>query len=242
MKEDTNIVPLYQQIKHDIKAAIQRGEYKPNEKIPPEPVLSEEYSVSRITVRRAIEELSNEGYLVKKQGRGTFVNTPRMNRKFTSVKKAESFTELCLQHGRKAGAHLVDRKIVPVRQDEQKFFGMQEDGLLVYVERIRTADGQPVFLENIFLPYECFKEIFSADLEDQSIFETILRLSGRQITDTAKRVLEITKATPEQAKKLGIPLGEPLFYLNVYFVDQEGRPLCIGRQYYIGSRYIFEFQ
>ena len=62
-------VPLYQQIKEDIKDAIQSGKYKPKEKIPPEPALSEEYAVSRITVRRAIEELCSEGYLTKMQGR-----------------------------------------------------------------------------------------------------------------------------------------------------------------------------
>ena len=68
-------VPLYMQIKEDIKAAIQQGVYKAKEKIPTEPELSAEYSVSRITVRRAIEELCGEGYLIKRQGLGTFVST-----------------------------------------------------------------------------------------------------------------------------------------------------------------------
>jgi GntR family transcriptional regulator len=74
-------LPLYQQVKEDIKAAIENGRYKPQEKIPAEPELSAEYSVSRITVRRAIEELCSEGYLVKMQGRGTFVSSPRIHRK-----------------------------------------------------------------------------------------------------------------------------------------------------------------
>ena len=90
---DSNVVPLYQQIKEDIKAAIERGKYKPNEKIPAEPELSAEYSVSRITVRRAVEELCNEGYLVKMQGRGTFVSTPRIHRKMTGGNKMESFSQ-----------------------------------------------------------------------------------------------------------------------------------------------------
>ena len=71
---DSAVVPLYQQVKDDIRAAIESGKYKTNEKIPPEPELSAEYSVSRITVRRAVEELCAEGYLVKMQGRGTFVS------------------------------------------------------------------------------------------------------------------------------------------------------------------------
>ena len=54
---DSAVVPLYQQVKDDIRAAIESGKYKTNEKIPPEPELSAEYSVSRITVRRAVEEL-----------------------------------------------------------------------------------------------------------------------------------------------------------------------------------------
>jgi DNA-binding FadR family transcriptional regulator len=61
---DSAVVPLYQQVKDDIRAAIESGKYKTNEKIPPEPELSAEYSVSRITVRRAVEELCAEGYLV----------------------------------------------------------------------------------------------------------------------------------------------------------------------------------
>ena len=82
MPENT-LVPLYQQIKEDIKSAIERGKYKPQEQIPTEPELSAEYSVSRVTVRRAVEELCSEGYLVKMQGRGTFVSTPRIHRKMT---------------------------------------------------------------------------------------------------------------------------------------------------------------
>ncbi len=65
---DSAVVPLYQQVKDDIRAAIESGKYKTNEKIPPEPELSAEYSVSRITVRRAVEELCAEGYLVKCRG------------------------------------------------------------------------------------------------------------------------------------------------------------------------------
>ena len=120
---DSNVVPLYQQIKEDIKAAIERGKYKPNEKIPAEPELSAEYSVSRITVRRAVEELCNEGYLVKMQGRGTFVSTPRIHRKMTGGNKMESFSETCRKSGMVSGARLLDRKIVPVREDERAFFG-----------------------------------------------------------------------------------------------------------------------
>ena len=108
---DSAVVPLYQQVKDDIRAAIESGKYKTNEKIPPEPELSAEYSVSRITVRRAVEELCAEGYLVKMQGRGTFVSKPRIHRKFTSGRGAASFTEICKENGMVPGARLLNRQI-----------------------------------------------------------------------------------------------------------------------------------
>ena len=77
---DSAVVPLYQQVKDDIRAAIESGKYKTNEKIPPEPELSAEYSVSRIPVRRAVEELCADGYLVKMQGRGTNASCSKFRR------------------------------------------------------------------------------------------------------------------------------------------------------------------
>ena len=70
---DSAVVPLYQQVKDDIRAAIESGKYKTNEKIPPEPELSAEYSVSRITVRKALQILSEAGVIETRKGKGSFV-------------------------------------------------------------------------------------------------------------------------------------------------------------------------
>jgi GntR family transcriptional regulator len=234
-------LPLYQQVKEDIKAAIENGRYKPQEKIPAEPELSAEYSVSRITVRRAIEELCSEGYLVKMQGRGTFVSSPRIHRKMFNGNEMESFSRTCRNSGMRPGAKLLDRKIVPVRENEMAFFGCGKDALLLYIQRVRTADGLPIFLENLFFHYETFKDLMSVSWDDVSAFETIYAVTGKKPTKTGYRTIEIARASAEQAQVLGVPLGEPLLHMNVQFLDQTGSPLCIGRQYYVGSRYMFEF-
>ena len=223
MSENT-FVPLYQQIKDDIKSAIEHGKYKPKEQIPTEPELSAEYSVSRVTVRRAVEELCSEGYLVKQQGRGTFVSTPRIHRKFSWS----------------AGARVLERKIVPVREDEKAFWSCGDDALLLYIQRVRTADGQPVFLENLFMLYDEFKSLMQADWENQSAFDLIASVSGYRVVTTCRRTIEAVRATAEQSSLLSVPMGEALLHLNCYFVDREDRPLCIGRQYYIGGRYMIE--
>lgn len=238
--DEHKATPLYQQVKEDIKSAIEQGKYKAKEKIPSEPELSAEYSVSRITLRRAVEELCNEGYLIKRQGQGTFVSNPRIHRKMAGGNRLESFTKTCQSYGMKAGARLLSSQIVPARQDEQEFFGLGPDDLLVYVERLRTADSLPIFLENQFFPYQEFKRLMDENLNDVSLFEIIQQITGRKPVDSTRRTLEIARASVEQAQKLGVPFGEPLMYLNSYFIDQYEKPLCIGRQYYIGSRYMFD--
>lgn len=238
--KDNSFVPIYQQIKAAIKKSIDDGTYKPKEKIPSEPELSQEYGASRITVRRAVEELCNEGYLIKMQGRGTFVSAPRIHRKFTGVAgRTRSFTQACRDEGMTASGRLLERQIVPARKDERAFFNLEKDALLIYIQRLRMADGQTMMLENHFFPYDEFKELMKVDLQDVSIFDKIEELYGRKFADTDHSTLEITRATAEEAQKMGVPLNEPLFYLNVYFLDQDRKPLCIGRQYYVGSRYMF---
>lgn len=233
-------MPLYQQIKEDIKACIRQGRYKPKEQIPPEPALSEQYAVSRITVRRAVEELCTEGYLVKIHGRGTFVTAPRIHRKFTAGSPVESFTETCRKQGLTPGAIVVDRRIAEPSGEEAEFLHLAEGELLLHIERVRTAEGQPIFLENLFLPYGQFKPLLSAELADVSLFQAIEEVSGRHLAGVARRTLEIVKADYRQAELLHQPVGEPLFFFNIQFLDARRAPICIGRQYYIGSRYLFE--
>ena len=74
-------VPLYRQLKDKILSDISSGKLAEGEKIPTEIELSELYNISRITVRNAVKELVAEGYLVKKQGKGTFVCLPKIERK-----------------------------------------------------------------------------------------------------------------------------------------------------------------
>lgn len=231
--------PLYQQIFEEIKGAIEEGEYAPKERIPSEPELAAKYGVSRITVRRAVEDLCAEGYLVKQQGRGTFVSTPHINRRLLQYTVARSFTDVCHDNEMTPGARVVSRLIVPVRSEEAKFFELDDKALLLYIQRIRTADGQPIFEENVFLPYEGNQDLMDADLEDVSLFDKIAETGGARPTRTPQRTVEAVRATQEQASRLAIAPGDPLLFLNAWFADDQDRPVCIGRQYYVGARYRF---
>ena len=106
---------------------------------------------------------------------------------------------------------------------------------------VRTADGEPIMLENNFFPYEPFKDLLTSyeDLTNASLFDYLERHYGRRPTSTTSCTLEIVRASAEQASFLDIITGDPMFYMNAYFLDGEGRPLVIGRQYIVGSRFVF---
>ena len=143
----------------------------------------------------------------------------------TGGNRMESFSKTCREYGMEPGARLLDRKIVPVREDEKAFWGCEEETLLLYIQRVRTADGQPIFLENLFLLYEDFKPLMQANWYNTSAFAAIEEVGGRRVTDTSRRTIEIARASSEQASALNVPLGEPLLFLNCYFIAPRPYPI-----------------
>ena len=233
--------PLYQQLLEDIKSDINAKKYQTGSKIPSEPELSSIYNVSRITVRRAISELCNEGYLVKRQGKGTFVTPPKIHRKIAQDSHVLSFTATCAMCSFRAGAELLHIERCPSRQDEQSFLDIPADSSVIYVQRVRTADGQPVLLENNFLPSPEFDGLLQEDLDDCSLFDILRQKYGRSPVNRKKTTVEASRASQELARLLHIEPGDALFYITSYFVDDSDRPICIGKQYFVASRFVFYF-
>ena len=235
-RTDVPAVPLYQQVMDDLKGEIARGVYAAGSRIPSEMELAKSYGVGRITVRRAIEELSRAGYLNRQQGRGTFVCAPKLKRKIRQKGDVQSFTEGCAANDMVAGARLVSRTVVAATREDAAFFGVEPGCELIVVERVRTADGFPVMLADH--PY--LQTLADEDLTDNSIFALVAEHSGRAPLKSDPCTVEIALADAQAAPLLEVPVGEPLFYMEAYFTDEDERPLLLGRQKIVGSRYVFD--
>lgn len=236
-------VPLYQQVMDDLKGEIARGVYAAGSRIPSEMELAKSYGVGRITVRRAIEELSRAGYLNRQQGRGTFVCAPKLKRKIRQKGDVQSFTEGCAANDMVAGARLVSRTVVAATREDAAFFGVEPGSELIVVERVRTADGIPVMLENnafVLADHPYLQTLADKDLADNSIFALVAEHSGRAPLKSDPCTVEIALADAQAAPLLEVPVGEPLFYMEAYFTDADERPLLLGRQKIVGSRYVFD--
>ena len=242
-RAEVSAVPLYQQVMDDLKGEIARGVYAVGSRIPSEMELAKSYGVGRITVRRAIEELSRAGYLNRQQGRGTFVCAPKLKRKIRQKDDVQSFSDACRVNGMEPGACVISRKILPADSTEAQFFGVPVGTDLICVERVRTADGVPVMLENnafVLADHPYLQTLADKDLTDNSIFALVAEHSGRAPLKSDPCTVEIALADAQAASLLEVPVGEPLFYMEAYFTDEDERPLLLGRQKIVGSRYVFD--
>lgn len=235
MKLDSeNSRPLYQQLKEDLLHAIQDGVYKRGQKIPTELELSKTYDVSRITVRKALAELTEDGYLERRRGKGTFVTSVKLQR---SIMRFMSFTETCEAQGLKPGSRVIKCAIEEPEDEMREQLGLEPGERIILLERLLFADSVPVTLDiNHFSMKYSF--LLAEDLQDKSLF-TLLRNKYGVSFHSGGSVLEIVFASYAQATYLSIPQKYPLLLISGTTIDQEGAPASLCKQYIVGDKFKF---
>lgn len=224
--------PLYHQLMQRLAEDIEHGTYPVGSRIPPEHELEALYKVSRVTVRRALAELTAEGMLEKKQGKGTFVSTPRISQDLKSI---HSFHDACKQNGFQGGTivvHVIEKPADPLDLQE---LNLPAGSKILETMRVRTADGVPVVLEN-----NHFSMAYSY-LENENLSGSlygILRDYGIE-PKQASHDISMTFATENQARLLEVEPGAPLMRLHEVVYDQKGRPLHNSLQLIRGDRFVF---
>ena len=225
--EGDSLIPLYKQVINDIRSRIDNGGYKVGQKIPSESELSEMYSVSRITIRRAIEELSTEGYLTKKQGKGTYVTSRKLNAKLTQAGALTSFTDVCSESGVKSGARFIDRIHMPADAHLAKELGIDEGADVLRIRRIRTADGVPAVYEVTYFPFESCSFLETEELNNDCLYEVIENRSSMRPIRVKDALIEMIQANTEEAELLNVSPGEPLFREEGTIVDSANSPVFV---------------
>ncbi len=223
--------PLYRQLMQRIRADIASGLYPVQTRIPSEAELGEKYQVSRVTVRKALAELTSEGLLRRMQGKGTYVCAPRLK---SNLREVTSFHESCRMMGCKPGAKVISAQVIRAEDDLREKLAITTDEA-VEIIRLRTADGEPVMLETNRFPMS-YAFLLAAD-QTGSLYH---QLAQRGI-EAASGVHEISLcyATAHQAKLLEVEVGAALLMLEQIIFDQNGAPLHTSRQVIRGDRFTF---
>ena len=224
--------PLYHQLMQRIAADIERGTYPTGSRIPPEHELEQTYQVSRVTVRRALAELTAEGLLERKQGKGTFVSTPRSS---VQLKSLHSFHDSCRLNGAKPATDVIHVKETTASNADAEELNLPSGGRVLETLRVRRADGVPVVLErNRFSMAYAYLQ----DLDLTGSLYSLLREYGVE-PKLALHDVSLHFATEGEAGMLEIKPGTPLVCLHEVIYDQRGRPLHNSIQLIRGERFVF---
>jgi len=226
-------VPLYHQVATQLEAAIRSGELKPGDRLENEIEFSERLSVSRPTLRRAIEELVRKGMLVRKRGFGTQIVQPRIDRRADLT----SLNDDLRSSGHTVSTEVLRREIVPAPPEVAESMRLPIDARVVLIERLRRSDGEPLAIMRNWLPIDVAP--FSiAELEQRGLYE-LLRDNGVLPRVAFQRVSART-ATAKEAQMLGEPRGAAVLIVQRTTTDEVGRTFEVSDHVYRGSKYSVE--
>lgn len=224
--------PLYKQLIKKLRGDISGGMYPVHSRIPSEQELCDAYQVSRVTVRKALAELTKEGLLERRQGKGTFVAIPRIRK---DLKDVNSFHDACRMMGCEAVTRVVRAALTPATDDDCARLLCAPEEQVVEIVRVRLADDMPVMRETNRFP-AAYAWLLEEDLTG-SLYG-ILREHGIE-PERAIHEVSLGYADPGDAHSLGVNNGEALLCLNETIFDQNGSPLHTSMQRIRGDRFTF---
>lgn len=197
----------YQRIKDQLLSEISTGAYAFGESLPSEHALAQRFQVSRMTARRALSQLEQEGYLLRTPGRGSILKKPQFSQGFLNIKAFRSYAQ---DLGATAKTQVLAAKAVRPDAVTQERLGVRR---AVFVHRLRSLDDRVVLEEKRFLNYELCSSILKEDLEQESIHELLINKLNLPLTKVWQR-LSVSLLTEEQASRFECQTPMPGFVLE----------------------------
>lgn len=221
MEDQTNVLPLYEQVRRSILAGILSGQFAEGSFLPPEPELMSLYGVSRITLRRAIGDLCADGRLQRQQGRGTVVMPAKVRQTLVSL---SGFSETMDGLGRKAGHRILSREDNP---DAPAIRDRLQATALIRFDRLLEDNGMPMTLETLWFDAARFPEVIEPVAAGGSFFAA-LRDKACIVPAHAERQIDVGLASPSERNVLSVKPAQPVYRIEKMVTDAEGRPLALS--------------
>lgn len=223
-------LPLYQQLQRALRQAIDQGVYGPAEALPAERQLATDLAISRITVRKAIDELVEEGLLVRRAGAGNFVNT-RIEKNFA---KLTSFSEDMRARGRTPRSVWIKRAEGQVTPEEALRLRLSPGSPVFRFHRIRYADDMPMCVEYATIAADALP---SLEAVGASMYEALEQAGNRPVR--ALQRLSALLLNAEQARLLQSKEGDAGLCVERLGFVPDGRAVEFCRSYFRGDVYDF---
>ena len=208
------------------------GALDPGALLPSERLLAQRYGVARATVTQAIDGLVSRGLVYRVHGSGTFVAEPKFRQPLTLT----SFTEDMRARGMTPGSVVRSQSVVPASEVVARHLALVPGTPVVHLERVRTADGEPMALERTHLPAQRLPGLEDADLTDASLYELLERKWGVRVAE-ADQWASVVRLGEEEAALLHVSAAQPALLFQRVTRDPGGAPIEYVRSLYRGDRY-----
>ncbi|MDF7627357.1 GntR family transcriptional regulator [Leuconostocaceae bacterium ESL0723] len=227
-------IPRYIQIHNEIRERIAAGEWKTNQRLPAERDLAEDFKVSRMTLRQAIQTLVDEGILERKVGSGTYVAKKKISERALGM---TSFTELLEKTGHQPQTVTISYKVTTPSVSQLEHLQLKPDDEVLVMERLRLGDDEPILLEQTTLPVKLVENFTRSSLTE-SLYATLIE-AGIQ-PGRAEQTVTATLATERLADLLDIKRGDPILSVRQVSYDQNNVPFEYVQSFYVGERFEFK--
>jgi len=231
-------VPLYYQLKSIILNDIKNNCFSVGDAIPTENQLVEFYGISRSTVRQAIAELVQEGWLTRKASKGTFVTRPEHKSSF--IRSFEPFYQQVKRLGKLPKTELIDLNVITPSVEIKEALKLSDDQKVISIFRRRFADDVPMVTFQNYIPYDLCAFILSYDFRTNSLYELLMKHPETAISNT-KTVVSAVNATPEDIELLHVKINIPILHFHNISTTVDGTIIDYAFAHYRGDLNKFEF-
>jgi len=225
--------PRYAQLRRRLEEGIGTGVLPPNSSLPPERELAEITDLSRVTVRKAIQELVREGLVEQRQGSGTFIREP-VARMEQSLSHLTSFTEDMTQRGMDTTSKWLERGVFAPTEAEARALDLSAGDEVARIYRLREAGGRPMALERASLPLDILPNPLDVKT---SLYEVLARRDLRPVL-AIQKISAVNIEAPEAAF-LGVAEGDAGLSIERTSFLEGGRVAELTRSLYRGDAYDF---
>lgn len=215
-------IPLYVLLKEHLVEQIESEAWKPGDRLPSEAELCERFGVSRTVARQALTELVQEGFIVREQGKGSFVARPKISEGL--VQRLTGFHEDMAQRGLHPVSKVLRQEVVPASASLARHLELENGAPLIVIDRLRYISDEPLVLVTTCLPEHFCPQLVDIDLRQRSLYDVLAHEADIVIT-RGRRWIEAVAADARQASLLEVEKGAPLIRLESVSYLADGRPV-----------------
>jgi DNA-binding GntR family transcriptional regulator len=225
--------PVWLQTVAFINGEIADGALKPGMRLPPERQLCQQLGISRMTLRKALNQLVLDGVLNPSHGRGWYVARDRIAKDWSN--RLESFSETAEWMGLPASSEVLRAEVTPARLDEAERLGVAPGAPLFHLDRIRLLSEVPIALDSTRISAEYAKDFLNEDFRTRSFYSAMASAGHEPLR--ADSTIEARAADAHVANHLQLEVGQPVLTIDQLVFGRSGRPLFTSRVQYSGERY-----